>query len=459
MSNNQIVDIIGTQQYFFNSHQTLDLNFRKAKLLLLKEVIKKYEKEISAALNSDLGKSEFEAFSTEIGLVLHELSNHIRNFGKWARHRKVPTPFMAFPSGSYIYKHPYGKVLIISPFNYPFMLAFMPLIGAVSAGNVVVIKPSEFAPETALIIEKIVTETFDCTHVTVVQGGVEINQELLTQRWDKIFFTGSTRVGKIVMEAAAQYLTPVILELGGKNPVVVDKDANLQVAARRIIWGKLVNVGQTCVAPDYLFVHREVKDELLSLMKTAIDRFFSENPQENKQYPKIINEGAIERLKGLLPGNTIYYGGNFNIETRHFSPTILTDVTVDSPVMKDEIFGPLLPVISFDNINEVTEFIQHGEKPLSLYYFGEDKKKQADFLKKTCSGNAGINDVVIQFINLSLPFGGVGSSGMGSYHGKRSFDAFSHERSVIRTTTWFDLSLRYPPYKKAVLRLVHFMLK
>jgi aldehyde dehydrogenase (NAD+) len=459
MTNNKLVAIIENQQNFFNSHQTLDLNFRKSKLLQLKKVIKELEKEILDALNSDLGKCEFEAFFTEIGLVQHEITNHIKNLRKWACPQKVSTPLFAFPSASYIYKQPFGKVLVIAPFNYPFMLAFMPLIGAVAAGNVVVVKPSEFTLKTAEIIEKIITAVFDPAHVLVVQGGVEISQNLLEQRWDKIFFTGSSRVGKIVMQAAAKHLTPVVLELGGKNPTVVDKDANLEVAARRIILGKLINSGQTCIAPDYLFVHRDVKEDLLGLLKAAAEQFYSVKPEDNNEYPKIVNESAIERLKKLIDGTTVFSGGQANSSTRHFSPTILTDVTIDSPVMKGEIFGPVLPVITFDIIDEVVEFIQKGEKPLSLYYFGEDKKKQKDFLRKTYSGNAGINEVAIQFLNLSLPFGGVGNSGMGTYHGRSSFNAFSHERSVIKTTTRLDLPLRYPPFKNVVLRLIHFLFR
>jgi aldehyde dehydrogenase (NAD+) len=335
----------------------------------------------------------------------------------------------------------------------------MPLIGAVSAGNVVLVKPSEFASQTSAIIAKIIAAVFNPAHVSVVQGGLETNQELLSLRWDKIFFTGSTRVGKIVMQAAARNLTPVVLELGGKNPVVVDRDANLKIAARRIIWGKLLNAGQTCVAPDYLFVHEEVKEELLVLMKEAIQQFFTENAEENTDYPKIINDAAVLRLKGLIAESNVYCGGTVNQKTKHFDPTILTDVTVESEIMKEEIFGPVLPVLTFKNTDEVFDFIQSREKPLSIYYFGEDRKKQHEFLNKTYSGNAGINEVVLQFVIMNLPFGGVGYSGMGAYHGKRSFDIFSHEKSVIKTTTKFDFPLRYPPYKKSVLKLIRFLLK
>ncbi len=451
--------IVNIQQNYFGSYKTLDILFRKKQLKQLKQSIKNHESELIVALNADLGKSEFEAFSTEIGLVQAELTKHIKKLKKWARLRRVSTPIFAFPSSSYIHKQPFGRVLVISPFNYPFMLAMTPLIGAISAGNVVVLKPSEFTPNTAAVIEKIVAATFDEGYVTVIQGGIELSQELLAQRWDKIFFTGSSRVGKIVLQAATKHLTPVILELGGKNPVIVDKDAKLKITAQRIIWGKLINAGQSCVAPDYLFVHTEVKDKLLLLLKEAIEQFFTEHSETNSDFPKIVNEGAIKRLSLLLEGSTIYYGGKFDIQQKHFSPTILTNVSADSPVMKDEIFGPILPVLTFENINEVIRFVNEGEKPLSLYYFSENEKKQKEFLQKTYSGGAGINEVVMHFTNLSLPFGGVGYSGMGSYHGKRSFDVFSHERSVMKTTTKLDLPLRYAPYKKSVLKLLRFLFR
>lgn len=459
MVTKSVNEIVETQQYFFNSLKTLETNFRKEHLVSLKKSIKKYEPELITALKADLGKSEFEAFSTEIGMVQNELTKHIKNINKWSKPRKVTTPLFAFPSTSCIHNQPFGSVLVISPFNYPFMLSMIPLIGAVSAGNVVVLKPSEFTPNTSVAIEKIIEDTFDEGHVTVIQGGVELSQKLLALRWDKIFFTGSTRVGKIVLQAAANNLTPVVLELGGKNPVVVDKDANLKVAARRIIWGKLLNTGQSCVAPDYLFVHIDVKDKLLLLMKEAIEQFFSKHPGTNNDFPRIINEPAVRRLKGLLDGVTIYYGGNFDEKVRYFSPTILTDVTADSPVMQDEIFGPILPVIEFEDLDEVIRTINKGKKPLSFYYFSENRKKQKSVLSKTFSGDAAINEVVMHFTNLSLPFGGVGYSGMGSYHGKSSFQVFSHERSVMKTSTKFDLPLRYPPYKKSVLKLLRILFK
>jgi len=459
MDSNQINKIIENQHDFFSSYQTLDPEFRKSQLIKLKQVIKTSEKEIEKALMDDLGKCEFEAFSSEIGWVIHELTRHIKKLKKWSKPKRANSSILVFPSSGYIYNQPLGKVLIIGPFNYPFMLVFMPLIGAISAGNVVMVKPSEFAKHTSAIVAKIITSAFNPAHVSVAQGGLETNQELLAKRWDKIFFTGSTKVGKIVMQAAAKHLTPVVLELGGKNPVVVDSDANLKIAARRIIWGKLLNAGQTCVAPDYLFVHKDVKNELLVLMKEAIKQFFTENIEENSEFPKIINEVAVSRLKNIIGESNVYCGGNASYETKHVSPTILTDVTVDSEIMKDEIFGPVLPVLSFENTDEVVEYIQNREKPLSVYYFSENRQKQSDFLRKTYSGNAGINDVVLQFVIMNLHFGGVGFSGMGAYHGKRSFDIFSHERSVLKTTTKFDFPLRYPPYKKLFLQLIRFLLK
>ena len=454
MDTKNIKELVDAQYSYFSLFKTLDISFRKEKLIQLKTSIKKNEQEIIAALNTDLGKSEFEAFSTEIGMVYSELTNQIKNIKKWAKPRRVSTPLFAFPATSSIHKQPFGRVLVISPFNYPFLLALSPVIAAISAGNVVVLKPSEYTPSTSAIIAKIITDTFKKNHVTVIQGGIEINKVLLALRWDKIFFTGSTNVGKIVLEAAAKNLTPVVLELGGKNPVIVDKDANLKVAARRIIWGKLINAGQTCIAPDYLYVHSNVKDKLLVLMKQVIEQFFTDKPHKNGDFPKIVNESAMKRLQSLLEGVTVYYGGKTDRSKKYFSPTILTNVNVDSVVMEDEIFGPILPVLTFDNIDEVVPLINRGEKPLAIYYFTENRKKYKEILSKTFSGDAGINEVIMHFTNHALPFGGVGYSGMGAYHGKRSFNLFSHERSVMKTTTRIDLPFRYPPYKKSVLKLV-----
>lgn len=451
-------NILKEQTEFFNSHATLDFDFRLEHLKKLRKTIQKYDNQIVKALYSDLRKGMFEAYSSEIGMVLHELTNHIRNLKRWGRPKRVRTPFHALPSHSKVYSQPYGRVLIISPFNYPFMLALSPLVGAISAGNVVVVKPSELTPQTSAIIAEIIKVVFEKKYVAVVQGGVETNQRLLKQRWGKIFFTGSSRVGKIVLEAAARHLTPVILELGGKNPVIVDKDANLKIAARRIVWGKLLNAGQSCVAPDYIYVHTKVKEKLLKLMVNAIEQFFSD-PQNTVDFTGIVNEAAIQRLAGILKDVTVYYGGDFNAAKKYVSPTILTDVNKDSLVMQDEIFGPVLPVLTFNKLGEVIQIINTGDKPLAAYYFSENRKNQKYFLTHTFSGGAMINDVVIHFTNLFLPFGGVGSSGMGTYHGKQSFSAFSHERSVMKTSTKLDIPLRYPPYKKRTLKLLRFLIR
>lgn len=454
-----VKEIIQKQDEFFDSRVTLEIDFRIAKLKELKTAIKKFESELISAFRKDLGKGEFEVVTSEVGLVQSELSEHIKNLKKWAKPKKVKTPLHAFPSKSYIYKQPFGRVLVISPFNYPFMLTLAPLIGAISAGNVAVLKPSESTLNVAAIVEKIIKEVFDSAHVAVIQGNAEVSQELLSLRWGKIFFTGSSHVGKIVLQAAANHITPVVLELGGKNPVIVDKDANLKIAARRIVWGKLLNGGQSCVAPDYLFVHELVKDDLLRELVKAIKTMYSETPQENPDFTSIVSSAAVQRLSELLKDSNIYYGGEYNEKRNYFSPTILTDVTADSAVMKDEIFGPLLPVLSFQKMEDIYSFLNKQEKPLAAYYFSENHKNQKEFLKRTTSGDAMINDVVIHFSNLFLPFGGVGYSGMGSYHGKRSFNVFSHERSVMKTSTKFDLPLRYPPYKKWVFNLLKILFR
>lgn len=459
MNRHNIAEIAETQASFFSTHATLPIDFRIQHLKRLKQNIKKYETEIIKALNLDLGKSEFEAFSGEVGLAQSEISFHIKNLKRWAKPKKVTTPLFSFPSKSYIYKQPYGKILIIGPFNFPFMLTIIPLIGAISAGNVAVVKPSEYTSNTSEIIENIITQTFDPAHVAFVQGGIDISQKLLEQRWDKIFFTGSTKVGKIVMEAAAKNLTPVDLELGGKNPVVVDEDANLKIAAKRIIWGKFFNTGQSCVAPDYLYVHENVKGKLLLLLKQVITDFYSQSPGESKDFGRIINGITIDRLSKIIKDEKVLAGGEMNKEERYFAPTLLTDVKEDSPVMQDEIFGPVLPILTFSNLNEVLDFIHKKEKPLVAYYFSEDRKKQKEFLKKIYSGDAAINEVVLHFTNFSLPFGGVGHSGMGSYHGKHSFETFSHTRSVLKNTTLYDLPFRYPPVKGWVLKLVRFLFR
>ncbi|MBE0649040.1 MAG: aldehyde dehydrogenase [Bacteroidales bacterium] len=438
-----------SQQKFFDSFKTRDVDFRIEQLKQLKSAVSAYEEKIYQALWKDLHKSQFEAFVTEVGIVQKEIALHIRKLKRWSRPERVSTnQLIHFWSTSRIRREPYGLALIIAPWNYPFLLTVGPLIGAISAGNCTALKPSEFAPHTAEVISTMMNEFFPASYISVYQGGVEVGSELLTEKWDYIFFTGSKQVGRIVMEAASRNLTPVTLELGGKNPCIVDEDANLKRAAARIAWGKLVNAGQTCIAPDYLFVHKQVKSEFLKLLEKYIRKYYGDPAKESIDYGRIISASKTERLGDFLKGMTTYYGGDMNFSERYLSPTILTDVNPDDPVMKEEIFGPIFPVLEFESLPEVIAFVNAREKPLGLYYFSKDRQKQDRVLAQTSSGGASINDVIVQFASESMPFGGVGSSGMGSYHGKFSFDTFSHRRSVLKKVNWIDIPLRYPPYRK-----------
>lgn len=416
----------------------------------LKVAIESHMHEIEAALWNDLHKSAHETYLTETSIVLHELKNNIRNLHRWSKPEKVRTPYFLLPSRSRIIKEPYGLVLVMSPWNYPFQLSIAPLIAAIAAGNSVVLKPSPDAPHTAEVIEKIVGQAFGEQHVALFHGDVEMNQALLKQRFDYIFFTGSPRIGKIVMQAASQNLTPVTLELGGKSPCVVNADADLDVAARRIAWGKYLNAGQTCVAPDYLLVHRSVKDMLLVKIKEYISTFYGNNPQQSHDYPRIINERSLDRLTTLLKGEKIYFGGQSDRSNLYLSPTIIDQVLPQSPIMQEEIFGPILPVLTYEKEEEAIDYVNKHEKPLALYYFGKEKNGRK-FIDQTSSGGACINDVILHLANSRLPFGGVGESGMGSYHGRNGFDTFSHRRSVLISRNWFDIPFKYPPYKRTEL--------
>ena len=456
---NLVETTLSGQDQFFKSGATLDIRFRLNSLNKLRAAIKKRENEIISALYDDLRKSPFEAFSTEIGLVYRELSHHKRNLKKWTHPVRVPSPLHTFPATSHIHRKPYGRVLIISPFNYPFQLNLLPLIGAISGGNVAVLKPSEYTPKTEKIIEIIISEVFDPNHAKVICGNIEISQFLLHQKWDKIFFTGSQKVGKLVLEAATRHLTPVVLEMGGKNPAVVDRDANLKVAATRIAWGKWLNSGQSCVAPDYLIVHEEIRDQFLEHFREVTERFFGSDPSAAKDYTRLIAPEAVDRLAGFLKQGKIVFGGTYNREERYFSPTVITDIPPDSGLLDEEIFGPLIPVITFRNLDEMTDQIGKKHPPLAVYYFSENSRKQKEFLERTTSGDAGINEVVMHFTNYNLPFGGIGTSGMGSYHGKRSFDAFTHERSIMKTSTLIDLPVRYPPFKKLFFLIIRLLFR
>ncbi len=424
-----------------------DINYRKKSLLKLLNSIVIYEDEIIKALYDDFKKPAFESVITETNYVISELKNTIKNIHNWSKPRMILPSLLNFPSTDYIYKEPYGKVLIIAPWNYPFQLALSPLIAAVAAGNQVILKPSELTPNTSRITNKIISETFEENHVKVFEGGIEVAQDLLSQRWDYIFFTGSVGVGKIVAKAAAENLTPVTLELGGKSPCIVDETANLKLAAKRIVWGKFLNAGQTCIAPDYLLVSGKVKSKFIEFLKAEIINAFGENPEQSDDFSRIINFKNWTRLKAMLENQTILAGGETTQGDYYIAPTLLDNPKLDSLVMKEEIFGPILPIISYENETDLDQIISKYEKPLSLYVFTENKSFAMKIIRNISFGGGCINDVLIHFANNRLPFGGVGHSGIGSYHGKRSFDVFSHHKAIVKKANWLDIPIRYAPYK------------
>lgn len=438
--------LVEKQRNFFLEGNTKPLSFRKKSLLTLKEGIKKYEKELIQALKDDLNKSEFDAYATEIGVVLSEISYVFKHFEKWAKPRKVPTPLTHIGSKGYIYPEPYGVSFIISPWNYPFQLAVAPLVGAIAAGNCAIIKPSEMTPKTSAVLAHFIKDHFPEEYIAVVEGGVETSQALLKEKFDYIFFTGSVHVGKVVMEEASKHLTPVTLELGGKSPCIVHEDANMEVAAKRIAWGKFSNSGQTCIAPDYLYVHENIKEKFLTSLKQSIIDLYGENPLTNDNITKIVNNKHFQRLIKYLEDGTIYFGGKIDEINRKIEPTILTNITWEDEVMGDEIFGPILPVLTYTNLSDVIKEVKNHPKPLACYIFSERKTYQDEVLEGISFGGGCVNDTVYHFSHPHLPFGGVGNSGIGSYHGKSSFQTFSHEKSVLKQTTKFDIPLRYPNF-------------
>ena len=443
---NHVESVIKEQREFFSTHQTKDVKFRIAQLKKLRNAIYKYEKKITEALWKDLHKSYEEAYYTEVNIVLDELDLHISQLENWTEAEDVPTPLLLFPSTSKIIYEPLGVVLIYAPWNYPFQLMMNSLVGAISAGCCSIMKPSPYALNTAQVMEEIIHETFERKYIEIIQGDRKVNEILFAQRYDFIFYTGSPAVGKVVMKAAAEHLTPVVLELGGKSPCVVDASANIDVAAKRIAWGKLINAGQTCIAPDYLFVHSSVKDRLIKKIVEQIESMFGSDPKESKYYGRIINEQAFDRLRKLMLDGKIVYGGQTDRSEKYIAPTIMDEIKPGFPIMQEEIFGPLLPVMTFEQIDEVLTFVNEREKPLAFYYFGKSKSAE-DILRRSTSGGACINDVLLQIANHHLPYGGVGNSGIGKYHGKASFLAFSNVRGVVKTSTIFDLPMRYAPYR------------
>lgn len=449
----RIGEIRAKQESYFRSGATLDVRTRKANLVAFEKAVLKWEKPLCEALWKDLHKSYEESYIAEVSILLGEIRTHIRNVGKWTRPQRRPTPMKLFPSRSKIISEPLGTALIISPWNYPVQLLLTPLVGVISSGCTAVLKPSPYVPEVSDVIEKMIRDTFPEEYVAVVQGDRNVNTALLEQRWDMIFFTGSPSFGRAVMAAAAKNLTPVVLELGGKSPCIIDKDADIEVAAKRVAWGKSLNAGQTCIAPDYLMLHKNIKDKFLSELEKAFRELLGDDPQKSEHFVRIVNDAAFERLKGYLADGEVVFGGKIDKSERYFSPTVLDHVSPDSPVMQEEIFGPIFPVQTFSSLDEVIRFVSMREKPLALYYFGSQGDK---VLKHTTSGGSCINDVIMHIANENVPFGGVGMSGMGSYHHKRTFDVFTHYRSVISTPTWIDLPFRYMPYMwfNAVKRLL-----
>jgi aldehyde dehydrogenase (NAD+) len=434
------------QGIFFGQQKTKPLAFRLSALQKLKSAIKNFENEIYRALYADLQKSEFEAYATEIGFVLEEISFHQRNLKRWVKPERVSSGIASFPSKSRVLPEPLGRTLIIAPWNYPFQLIIAPLIGAISAGNTAILKPSEISVHTSAIVAKIIKATFSEEYIAVFEGDAATTKALLELKFDHIFFTGSPRVGQIVMEAAAKQLIPVTLELGGKSPCIVDVGQDLKLVAKRIVWGKLLNAGQTCIAPDYIMVHDDIKDEFVFALAEAIKSSYGNDAKENKDYPRIVSRANTERLSYLLEGATIYYGGKIDVEVKYVEPTILIDVAPEMPVLQQEIFGPIIPVLTFSDVDQVVQFVNGKPKPLALYCFSDNKSFIQRIINEVPSGGVTINDTLMHISNNRLPFGGVGNSGMGHYHGKYSFDLFSHKKAVLIRGTWLDIPLRYAPF-------------
>ena len=437
-----------------------NINYRKETLKELLHNILKNEDEIIQALYDDFKKPAFEAVITETSYVITELKDTIKNMHKWAKPKRIFPSLLNFPSTDYIYSEPYGKVLVIAPWNYPFQLALCPLISAVAAGNQVVLKPSELTPNTSKIIVDIIARVFDKNHVKVIEGGAEVSEDLLKKRWDYIFFTGSVGVGKIVAKAAAEYLTPVTLELGGKNPCIIDQTANLKLAAKRIVWGKFINAGQTCIAPDYILIQKNMKPRFVSYLKEEITKAYGENPEISPDFARIINTKNWQRLVRMIVPEKVIFGGQTDAAACYIAPTLIDEPESDSLIMQDEIFGPILPILTYEKETELNTIISKFEKPLALYVFSENRIFAKNTIQNFSFGGGCINDTVVHFTNKRLPFGGVGYSGIGAYHGKLSFDIFSNKKGVVKKANWLDLPMRYAPYKgklKSIKRLLKWL--
>ncbi|PTL39347.1 aldehyde dehydrogenase [Alkalicoccus saliphilus] len=448
-----VQNLVNSQKAYFYSGATRSVAFRKKQLKLLKEAVKKKEHEIMDALKKDLNKGEFEAYLTEVGFFYSELKDIEKNMDYWAAPQKQKSPLSHTGSTSYIYKDPYGVTLIISPWNYPFQLALTPLIGAIAAGNTAIIKPSEFTPNTSMVIRDLIASTFAEEYVAVVEGEADITKALLAQKVDYIFFTGSRETGKKVMEQAAKNLTPLTLELGGKSPAIVTEDADLKLAAKRIVWGKFMNAGQTCVAPDYVLVDESIRRKFLKLIIQFTKKFFGPEVRGKRSYPRIVSENHVDRLAALLDKNKISYGGGYDRDSRKVEPTIMMDVQMEDAVMQDEIFGPILPIMSYQYEHEILDIVRQRPNPLALYLFTENKDTEDMVLNNLSFGGGCVNDTIMHITTPYLPFGGVGESGHGAYHGKDSFDTFTHRKSILKQTTKFDLPVRYNPSQSTIKTL------
>lgn len=456
--NQEYQSIREKMQDYYDSGATLSYASRKAVLLKLRQTLKKWEGKLNEAVFLDLSKTAFENYETELGLTLSEITHTLRHLKKWMKPDRVSTPLAHFPSSSYILKQPKGVVLIMSPWNYPLLLSLTPLVAALSAGCCVVLKPSRYSENTSRVLKDMFDSEFDERLVKVFEGGHEANTQLLEIRWDHIFFTGSPNVGKVVMQAAAKNLTPVTLELGGKSPCIVDGTTSLRTAAVRLAWGKFLNAGQTCVAPDYLLIDRRYKDAFIEELRKAADRLYP-GGCKNRDLGKIINRKHFDRLSCLLEGQKIVYGGEKDEKTLKIAPTILDDVSPESPVMNEEIFGPVLPVLTYDNFDDAIRFIKKREKPLALYIFSKDKAHIKAVQDGITYGGGCVNDTVVHLSNPNMPFGGVGYSGMGSYHAKQGFDTFTHEKSILRKALWLDIPVRYAPYNEKLVKVLKLLLK
>lgn len=455
----RVEDLVQRQKYLVNSGATKPLSFRLKQLQILKQAISEHEGDILAALHKDLRKSEFEAYSTEIGYLYDSIRHTIKNLKHWMKPKQVRTPVVHFGSKSVIYPEPLGSALIIGPFNYPFMLVLDPLVGAMAAGNCAVVKPSEFTPHVSAVIAKLIREHFDEDYIRVVEGGKEATSALIHAPFDVIFFTGSTQVGKIVMKAAAERLVPVILELGGKSPCLVDKDADLDLAAKKIVWGKYLNTGQTCVAPDYVLAHKDIKPALLAKMKDQITAFYGAHPQQSPDFGRIVNERHWERLNGLLEHSKIAAGGQSDRDDLYLSPTLMDRVSWDDKVMEEEIFGPILPILEYSDLDQAIAAINSRPKPLALYLFTGNKQIENRVMRSVSFGGGCVNDTLLHLVTPYLPFGGVGASGMGSYHGRYSFEAFSHMKGVLKKSTKINPSFIFPPYNDSKLKMIKKFMK